>query len=129
MSMQSSGRTLRAVIAAALLAGAGSVAVPGCSRPAGSTATPHVEHMVLPAHKVWRVISVQPYEGLEEVELVKVDWPTEENPRLAFALTREDLKAGDPVCLDHILEIDTLWAHPVPQGGCEARAPRASAGQ
>ncbi|MCC7177734.1 MAG: hypothetical protein IT177_05015 [Acidobacteria bacterium] len=102
---------------------------PGCSRSAGTDTPPHVEHMVLPPHKVWRVISVQPYEGLEEVELVKVDWPTQDNPRLAFALTREDLKAGDPICLDHILEIDTLWAHPVPQGGCEARPIRSSAGQ
>lgn len=109
-----------------LVAATGLAVIPACSRSAGTDAQPHVEHMVLPPHKVWRVISVQPYEGLEEVELVKVDWPTPDNPRLAFALTREELKAGDPICLDHILEIDTLWAHPVPQGGCEARPTRSS---
>jgi hypothetical protein len=75
----------------------------------------------LPSHQVWTVVSVQPYEGLEEVELVKVNWPTADNPRTAFALTREDLKTGDPICLDHVDEIDTLWAHPVPDGGCAAR--------
>ncbi len=82
---------------------------------------PHVEHLSLSAHRQWRVVSVQPYAGLEDVELVRVDWPTAESPRLAFALTREDLKAGDAICLDHILEIDTLWAHPMPEGGCAAR--------
>lgn len=84
---------------------------------------PHVEHVTLPAHKVWKVISVQPYAGLEEVELVRVDWPTAQDPRMAFALTKEDLKSGDPICLDHVVEIDTLWAHPVPDGGCQARTP------
>jgi hypothetical protein len=84
-------------------------------------ARPHVQHVNLPTHQVWRVVSVQPYEGLEEVELVKVNWPTANNPRMAFALTREDLKKGDPICLDHVEEIDTLWAHPVPDGGCQAR--------
>lgn len=92
----------------------------GCGTAPGD-AQPHVQHVTLSPHKVWRVISVQPYAGLEEVELVRVDWPTAQDPRLAFALTREDLKAGDPICLDHIVEIDTLWAHPVPEGGCEAR--------
>lgn len=36
---------------------------PGCSRSAGTDTPPHVEHMVLPPHKVWRVISVQPTRG------------------------------------------------------------------
>jgi hypothetical protein len=103
------------------------VASPGCNRSSDTAARPHVEHMVLPPHKVWRVISVRPYEGLEEVELITVDWPTDRDPRLAFALTREDLRPSDPVCLDHILEIDTLWAHPVPEGGCEARDTKAGA--
>lgn len=85
-----------------------------------STGRPHVDHVTLPTHKTWRVVSVQPYEGLEEVELVKFDWPTADDPRVAFALTREGLEIGDPICLDHVQEIDTFWAHPVPEGGCAA---------
>jgi hypothetical protein len=64
-------------------------------------------------------VSVQPYEELQEVELVRVDWPTAESPHMAFTLSREGLKAGDAICLDHVREIDTFWAHPVPQGDCE----------
>ncbi len=95
----------------------------GCFGADSGAPTPHVDHVTLSPHKEWRVISVQPYAGLEEVELVKVDWPTPEDPRIAFALTKEQLGEGDPVCLDHVAEIDTLWAHPVPAGGCSARAP------
>jgi hypothetical protein len=83
-------------------------------------ARPHVEHVTLPTHKTWRVTSVVPYEGLEEVELVKFDWPMPDDPHAAFALSKEGLKVGDPICLDHVQEIDTFWAHPVPAGGCEA---------
>jgi len=86
----------------------------------GTTARPHVEHVNLPVHKAWKIVSVQPYEGLEEVELVKIDWPNPNEPSVAFALTRENLAVGDPVCLDHVQEIDTFWAHPVPAGGCQA---------
>jgi len=100
-------------VAAIVLAGA----VAGCAQDA---AGPHVDHVTLPPHKTWRVVSVQPYEGLSEVELVKVDWPTADDPRLAFALTKEGLEVGDAICLDHVREIDTLWAHPVPDGGCAA---------
>lgn len=111
------------VLALAALAG-------GCDttndQAARETPPPHVEHMTLPPHKVWRVVSVQPYEGLADIELVRVDWPTAQDPRLAFALTRENLQVGDPICLDHVVEIDTLWAHPVPDGGCEARASTAT---
>lgn len=92
----------------------------GCARTDADT-TPHVDHVTLSPHRVWKVISVQRYKGLEEVELVRVDWPTATEASLAFALTREGLDAGDPICLDHIVEIDTLWAHPVPEGGCQAR--------
>jgi|GEM_PF-1329291 len=92
----------------------------GCAHP-DTDATPHVDHVTLSPHKIWRVISVQRYKGLEEVELVRVDWPTATEASLAFALTREGLDAGDPICIDHIVEIDTLWAHPVPEGGCQAR--------
>jgi len=81
---------------------------------------PHVDHVTLPQHRTWRVVSVQPYEGLAEVELVKFDWPTREEPSIAFALTKEGLSVGDPICLDHVREIDTYWAHPVPEGGCAA---------
>jgi len=88
-----------------------------------TTGTPHVDHVKLPIHKEWHVVSVQPYEGLEEVELVKFDWPTRQDGRLAFALTREGLEVGDRICLDHISEIDTFWAHPMPQDGCAARSP------
>jgi hypothetical protein len=110
----SMGGGLLAAAALALTAAA-------CNRPApGDAEPPHVEHMTLPAHKVWTVVSVKPYEGLEEVELVAVDWPTAQAPTYAFALTREGLGAGDAVCLDHIREIDTFWAHPRPEAGCEA---------
>jgi hypothetical protein len=94
------------------------VTAPACG--AGSAEGPHVDHINLPTHKVWRVVSVTPYSGLEEVELVRVDWPTADDPRAAFALTREGLRTGDPICLDHVVEIDALWAHPVPEGGCSA---------
>lgn len=86
----------------------------------GGAAPPHVEHVTLPTHRTWRVTSVAPYEGLEEVELVRFDWPTVDDQHSAFALSREGLKVGDPICLDHVAEIDTFWAHPVPAGGCEA---------
>ena len=89
------------------------------SAPSGA-ANPHVEHVTLPTYKAWRVTAVAAYEGLEEVELVKFDWPTPEDPHVAFALSSEGLEVGDPICLDHVQEIDTFWAHPVPQGGCEA---------
>jgi len=129
MNTQFRGRAPLALLVVACAVGLALVVSPGCNRSSETAAQPpHVEHMVLPPHKVWRVISVQPYEGLEEVELVKVDWPTDRDPRLAFALTRENLKAGDPICLDHIFEIDTLWAHPVPEGGCEARDTKAAGG-
>jgi len=106
-------RGRRIIVAAALvLAGA------GCNRDAATS--PHVDHINLPEHQTWKVLSVQPYTGLEEVELVRTDWPTPENGSLAFALTKEGLEAGSPVCLDHIREIDALWAHPMPQGGCSA---------
>lgn len=99
----------------------GSLLVAACApdTQSGSEA-PHVEHVRLPAHKVWRVTAVAPYEGLEEVELVRFDWPTADDAHMAFALTKEGLKVGDPICLDHVAEIDTFWAHPVPAGGCEA---------
>lgn len=91
-----------------------------CSRQDGRAAPPHVDHVTLPTHRTWRVVSVQPYEGLAEVELVRFDWPTADEPSIAFALTKEGLSVGDPICLDHVREIDTYWAHPVPEGGCEA---------
>lgn len=96
-----------------------------CSTPP-ATARPHVDHVTLPPHREWTVVSVQPYEGLEDVELVKVDWPTADAPTMAFALTREGLDVGDAICLDHVQEIDTLWAHPVPAGGCAALGQRAA---
>ncbi len=86
----------------------------------GQSASPHIDHVALPAHQTWRVTSVQPYPGLEDVELVKFDWPTPQDPHLAFTLSKEGLKPGDPICLDHVEEIDTFWAHPVPEGGCAA---------
>ena len=101
------------LIAIALTLGAGA-----CSRPEPAS-TPHVDHVNLPTHRSWRVVSVQPYEGLDDVELVRFDWPTSDTPSIAFALTREGLSVGDAICLDHVSEIDTLWAHPVPDGGCE----------
>lgn len=106
-------RARRALVIASLAA----VGI-GCNRDAAPG--PHVDHISLPKHKMWKVLSVQPYSGLEEVELVRTDWPTPENGSLAFALTKEGLEPGAQVCLDHIREIDTLWAHPMPQGGCEA---------
>lgn len=93
--------------------------VAACSGGTSGNGRPHVDHITLPPHKTWRVVSVQPYEGLEEVELVKVDWPNPQEPTFAFALTREGLNVGAGVCLDHIVEIDTFWAHPIPEGGCE----------
>jgi len=81
-------------------------------------AQPHVDHVALPTYKAWRVVSVQPYEGLSEVELVTFDWPTRENPRMAFTLTKEGLKPGDAICLDHVGEINAFWAHPEPANGC-----------
>lgn len=106
-------RSLRFVVGVATLTSALAAA---CGQAGG----PHVDHVTLPPHKAWKVVSVQPYEGLAEVELVKVDWPTADDPRLAFALTKEGLEVGDTICLDHVREIDTLWAHPVPEGGCAA---------
>lgn len=89
-----------------------------CGGSSGTTTRPHVDHVSLPTHRAWKIVSVQAYEGLEEVELVKFDWPTAAAPTVAFALTRENLSVGDPICLDHVQEIDTFWAHPVPPGGC-----------
>lgn len=106
---------LAAVAAAAIAGGA-------CSSGSNGSVRPHVDHITLPPHKTWRVVSVQPYEGLEDVELVRVDWPTAQEPTYAFALTKEGLDNGHAVCLDHVAEIDTLWAHPVPDGGCEKLA-------
>jgi hypothetical protein len=100
-------------------------AADACS-PSVPTTRPHVDHVTLPPHKTWTVVSVQPYEGLEDVELVTVDWPTADAPTMAFALTREGLDVGDGICLDHVQEIDTLWAHPVPTGGCAALGQRAA---
>ncbi len=91
-----------------------------CQRQDRPPGAPHVDHVKLPTHKTWRVVSVRPYEGLADVELVRFDWPTPDAPSIAFALTREGLAVGDPICLDHVTEIDTFWAHPVPAGGCEA---------
>ena len=88
----------------------------GCNDDAATG--PHVDHVNLPEHMTWKVLSVQPYAGLQEVELVRTNWPNAENGTLAFALTKEGLEPGTAVCLDHIREIDTLWAHPMPQGGC-----------
>lgn len=122
MREQFAGRVPFALLVVGFVGGLAFFGSPGCNRQTDTAAQrPHVQPVSLSPHKVWRVISVQPYEGLEEVELVKVDWPTAQEPTMGFALTREDLKAGDPICLDHIVEIDTLWAHPVPDGGCEAR--------
>ena len=104
-------RRLALLIGGALLAAA-------CGAGGDTSARPHVEHVNLPTHRPWKIVSVQAYEGLEEVELVKFDWPTASAPSVAFALTRENLAVGDPVCLDHVQEIDTFWAHPVPSGGC-----------
>lgn len=118
--MRTSGTRLRlpARLALALVLGSGAGAA--CSDAGSTSARPHVEHVQLPAHRTWKVVSVQPYEGLEEVELVRFDWPTASEPSIAFALTKENLSVGDPVCLDHVQEIDTYWAHPVPDGGCAA---------
>lgn len=117
-----------AIVAVAIMSG---LAVWGWTSVSGGTASglgvsghPHIDHVTLPLHKHWQVISVVPYEGLEEVELIKFNWPTQEDPHLAFSLSREGLKVGDEICLDHVREIDTFWAHPVPQGGCEAHAKR-----
>lgn len=97
----------------------GGVATAAACSPGGTPARPHTEHVNLPTHRSWKIVSVQPYEGLEEVELVKFDYPNAEAPSIAFALTKESLAVGDAVCLDHVQEIDTFWAHPVPTGGCE----------
>ena len=97
-----------------------------CGDTTATSSRPHVEHVQLPTHRTWKVVSVQPYEGLEEVELVRFDWPTATEPSIAFALTKENLAIGDPVCLDHVQEIDTYWAHPVPDGGCAALGAPAS---
>jgi len=95
------------------------VGASACSRGSASN-TPHVDHVTLPAHRTWRVVSVLSYEGLEGVALVRFYWPTRDNPSVAFTLTREGLQPGDPICLDHVQDINTYWAHPVPNGGCEA---------
>lgn len=107
-----------ALLAGLLLVVSGLV---GCtSSGSEQAANPHTEHVNLPAFSTWRVTSVQPYEGLKEIELVKFDWPTKEDAHLAFALTSEGLKVGDAICLDHVREVDTFWAHPMPPGGCAA---------
>lgn len=111
-----------AIVALVALIGVlGGVAVFNAGRAGASS--PHIDHVTLPAHRTWQIVSVQPYEGLEEIELVKFDWPTPEDAHLAFALSREGLKVGDQICLDHVREIDTFWAHPVPAGGCASRQP------
>lgn len=96
---------------------------PDAVRSTPMSAAPRIDHFTLPVHRSWQVVSVQPYEGLEEVELVKFNWPTAQDARLAFALTKEGLSVGDQVCLDHIRDIDAFWAHPVPEGGCASRPP------
>lgn len=113
----------KVVVTAAIVAGALGVAMAVNYRRAASPARPHIDHVTLPTHRTWQVVSVEPYEGLEEIELLKFDWPTREDAHLAFALSREQLKVGDQVCLDHVREIDTFWAHPVPADGCAARQP------
>lgn len=113
-----SGRRALGGVLVAMVTG---VAAMGCGGSDPATAPqPHVDHLKLPPHKTWKVVSVQPYAGLEEVELVRVDWPTAQAGTYAFALTREGLEAGAAVCLDHIHEIDTFWAHPMPSDGCDA---------
>lgn len=116
MHMRSIGtaRALGAAIAGMAL----TIGVVACDRQPNASA-PHVDRVMLPTHKTWRVVAVQPYEGLADVELVRFDWPTPTEPSIAFALTREGLSVGDGICLDHVHEIDTFWAHPVPDGGCE----------
>lgn len=106
------------VLGAAIAGMALTLGVGACSRQQSASA-PHVDRVTLPTHKTWRVVAVQPYEGLADVELVRFDWPTPDAPSIAFALTREGLSVGDAICLDHVHEIDTFWAHPVPDGGCE----------
>jgi hypothetical protein len=117
MNSRHSGNWFLRVALIASLAGA-SLACGG--KTSADADHPSVAHVTLPMHRAWRVVSVQPYEGLEEVELVKIDWPTATEPTVAFTLTREGLKTGDQICLDHVREIDTYWAHPVPEGGCAA---------
>lgn len=121
MEMRVTARASRGALALAIVVAAAGLA--GCQaqpQPHPQDGRLHVDHVTLPPHKAWRVISVQPYEELQEVELVRVDWPTADRPHMAFTLSREGLKAGDAICLDHIREIETFWAHPVPPGGCEA---------
>lgn len=108
---------------ALILATVGALVAYNTFRTASTAGPPHIDHVALPTHRVWHVTSVQPYEGLEEIELVKFDWPTREDAHLAFALSKEGLAVGDQICLDHVRDIDTFWAHPVPEGGCAARAP------
>jgi hypothetical protein len=122
MPMSTAVKALAGGILAPALVAVGLVINPGESDSTQADGHPHVDHVTLPLHKTWQVVSVAPYEGLEEVELVKFDWPTPQDPRSAFALTKEGLTVGDQICLDHVREIDTYWAHPVPEGGCEARA-------
>ncbi len=55
--------------------------------------------------------------GHHAIELVKFDWPTKDDAHLAFALTSEGLKVGAAICLDHVTEVDTFWAHPMPAAG------------
>ncbi len=122
MPMSTAVKVLAGGVAAPLLVALGLVINPGDSDSTKAGAHPHVDHVTLPTHKSWQVVSVTPYEGLEDVELVRFDWPTPQDPQSAFALTKEGLEVGDRICLDHVREIDTYWAHPVPAGGCETRA-------
>lgn len=114
------------IVTVVIVAGALGAAMAYNYRRTTGAGRPHIDHVTLPTHRTWQVVSVDPYEGLEEIELVKFDWPTSEDAHLAFALSKEQLKVGDQVCLDHVREIDTFWAHPVPADGCAARplAPR-----
>ncbi len=121
MPMSTAAKALAGGVAAPILVALGIAISPGNVDSAKNATHPHVDHVTLPLHKTWQVVSVVPYEGLEEVELVRFDWPTPEDARSAFALTKEGLEVGDQICLDHVREIDTYWAHPVPEGGCEAR--------
>lgn len=111
------------IAAIALLVGVVGALVAYNARTGSASSSSHIDHVALPAHRTWQIVSVQPYEGLEEIELVKFDWPTPDDAHLAFALSKEGLKIGDQICLDHVREIDTFWAHPVPAGGCASREP------
>ncbi len=52
---------------------------------------------------------MQPYEGLADIELVKFDSADPRGrARGVHADPRKGLKPGDPICLDHVAEIDTV---------------------